>query len=294
MTMTSVKTAKNVIRILVVDDDDDMCWALERFIKLEGHQPTVVSNARAAMSILEAQDFDLLFADVKLPDMDGFELVRNIRPDHPRLPCVLVSGFYYNNDDAVQNALSRPSRHRLSLEAVSLRPVQEDYRACFDFLNHMEKNSPHAPIDRNATADLAGPFDHASGVGSREFTPDSGIASHVSRHRARNRTNLIEQKIALWRRVWRGRYGGLRSLREIWFVHEHACAVHLTEFAGPARCEKQPSSCAFPGIPRTYRSCLNKDQHSCPSENDERERPFRARHVDRAVRKRSILAVQSN
>ena len=49
---------------------------------------------------------DLVFADVKLPDMDGFELIRSIRPEHPNLPCVLVSGFYYNNDDAVQNALT--------------------------------------------------------------------------------------------------------------------------------------------------------------------------------------------
>ncbi len=106
MTPNHVKAMKNAISILVVDDDDDMCWALERFIMMEGHQATVVKNARAAVSILQQQRFDLLFADVKLPDMDGFELVRSIRPDHPQLPCVLVSGFYYNNDDAVQNALT--------------------------------------------------------------------------------------------------------------------------------------------------------------------------------------------
>jgi len=106
MTTNSVKPTKDVISILVVDDDDDMCGALERSIKMEGHRATVVKNAHAAVSILAEKRFDLLFADVKLPDMDGFELVRTIRPDHPQLPCVVISGFYYNNDDAVQNALT--------------------------------------------------------------------------------------------------------------------------------------------------------------------------------------------
>ncbi len=105
MTMAG-RPPRKVLRILVVDDDDDMCWALERFIKMEGHHATTVTNASAAVSVLEHQPFDLIFADVKLPDMDGFELVRSIRPRHPNLPCVLVSGFYYNNDDAVQNALT--------------------------------------------------------------------------------------------------------------------------------------------------------------------------------------------
>jgi two-component system, NtrC family, nitrogen regulation response regulator GlnG len=103
---TRVKPTRITLEILVVDDDDDMCWALQQFIRMEGHRSTAVTNARAALSVLEEQPFDLLLADVKLPDMDGLELVRSIRPNHPDLPCVLVSGFYYDNDDAVQNALS--------------------------------------------------------------------------------------------------------------------------------------------------------------------------------------------
>ena len=132
----------------------------------------MVSNARAAVSILAEQRFDLLFADVKLPDMDGFELVRNIRPDHPQLPCVLVSGFYYNNDDAVQNALS----DRLVIGYLSkpfpLRPVQEDYPACFDLLSDMEKSSLYAPSDRNAPQTSQVRSARHQVVRSREFTPD--------------------------------------------------------------------------------------------------------------------------
>lgn len=106
MMPSAAKPLKKKISILVVDDDEDMCWALERFINMEGHRATVVKSAREAVDLLAEKDFDLLVADVKLPDMDGFELVRSIRPNHPRLSCVLVSGFYYNNDDAVQNALA--------------------------------------------------------------------------------------------------------------------------------------------------------------------------------------------
>jgi len=93
--------------ILVVDDEEDMCWALQRIIEAEGHEPTVVKNAEEALDALEKNPFDLAFVDAKLPDIDGLDLAARMRAICPRLPCVLVSGYLYDDDDLVKDGLAR-------------------------------------------------------------------------------------------------------------------------------------------------------------------------------------------
>lgn len=93
------------LSVLIVDDDTDMCWALQRFVKSEGIQSVVVNNARDALKALATNIFGLAFVDVKLPDMDGLELVHQIHNLAPMLPCVLVSGYLFDDDDQVQNCL---------------------------------------------------------------------------------------------------------------------------------------------------------------------------------------------
>ena len=83
--------------------------------------------------------------------MDGFELVRSIRPNHPHLPCVLVSGFYYNNDDAVQNALT----DRLVIGYLSKPFLFDQFKKIIELvlssLNRHGKNQPPLPRDSERT-----------------------------------------------------------------------------------------------------------------------------------------------
>ena len=92
--------------VLVVDDEDDMCWALRHIIETHGHRCSVAKTAHEAIEALGQKQFDLAFVDVRLPDMDGFELVRRIRSETDHLPCVLVSGFLYEDDDLVRDGLA--------------------------------------------------------------------------------------------------------------------------------------------------------------------------------------------
>ncbi len=63
-------------------------------------------NRHEAIEALGQKQFDLAFVNVRLPDMDGFELVRRIRSETDHLPCVLVSGFLYEDDDLVRDGLA--------------------------------------------------------------------------------------------------------------------------------------------------------------------------------------------
>ena len=93
------------LRVLIVEDEEDMCWALRTLVEAEGYRPTVARTAQEALGILGDTSFHLAFVDLKLPDMEGFELVGRLRGLLPSLPCVLVSGYLYDDDETVQASL---------------------------------------------------------------------------------------------------------------------------------------------------------------------------------------------
>jgi two-component system, NtrC family, response regulator len=91
--------------VLVIDDEEDMCWALRLIIQTAGRGCISVNTAAEAIRIVTTQPFRLAFVDVKLPDMNGFDLVRCLQHQVPGLPCVLVSGFLYHDDVVVREGL---------------------------------------------------------------------------------------------------------------------------------------------------------------------------------------------
>lgn len=80
--------------VLVVDDDPGILDTFQRVLtRLCGYEARGAASARAALSLLDANRFDLLVVDLRLPDMSGIELVQNVPASCSNLPFVLVSGF---------------------------------------------------------------------------------------------------------------------------------------------------------------------------------------------------------
>jgi len=79
--------------ILVVDDNP-LDRALFRAI-LEGAGYSVVENSsgREALAAVEKTSFQLMTLDLSMPDMDGFDVLREVRSKHPELKIIVVSGF---------------------------------------------------------------------------------------------------------------------------------------------------------------------------------------------------------
>jgi len=92
--------------VLVVDDEPDMCWALEHILETNGVRAKRALTAQEALTLLESEQFPLVFLDAKLPDMEGLELARQIREMNPSVRIVVVSGYFYREDEAVQKALA--------------------------------------------------------------------------------------------------------------------------------------------------------------------------------------------
>jgi DNA-binding NtrC family response regulator len=92
-------------KFLIIDDVPDMCWALEHILKKNGGLPRRALSGIEARAYIKSERFQLVFLDAKLPDIEGLELARQIREIDSRVPIILVSGYFYKDDVAVQKAL---------------------------------------------------------------------------------------------------------------------------------------------------------------------------------------------
>jgi len=93
--------------VLVVDDDPDVCWVLERLVKSLKARCIRARDGQAALQAARANRLALVLLDAKLPDMDGLEVARQIRGIVPGVPIVLISGYFYQDDPAIQAALDQ-------------------------------------------------------------------------------------------------------------------------------------------------------------------------------------------
>jgi len=88
-------------RLLVVDDDVAHLRALEEILQDLGHEVTVCASPYIAMEHLKQQKYDVLLSDLRMPEMDGIELMRAAMEIDPDLVSVLMTG-YSSLDSAVQ------------------------------------------------------------------------------------------------------------------------------------------------------------------------------------------------
>ena len=79
--------------ILVVDDDQSIASAFERFLKHEGHVCTLASNAEEALRLAGERDPDLVVMDIRMPGTDGLDVLQQLRSRHPELYVVMMTAY---------------------------------------------------------------------------------------------------------------------------------------------------------------------------------------------------------
>ena len=78
-------------RILVVDDEASICEALKEVLEYESYAVTTVTRAADALKLLADETFDVIISDIKMPEMDGMELLEKIR-QLSDVPVIMVTG----------------------------------------------------------------------------------------------------------------------------------------------------------------------------------------------------------
>ena len=79
-------------RILIVDDDTAVQATVRLLMERAGHHVVTAGDGRKGLALLEAGDVDLLFLDIFMPGMDGFETMRMVHQVRPLVPIIVISG----------------------------------------------------------------------------------------------------------------------------------------------------------------------------------------------------------
>ncbi len=80
-------------KILIVDDDPSLREFLEIFFLNEGYGVLCASDGTEALEILKKENVALVLTDMKMPEMDGLQLLRAIKEEHPGLPVIMITAF---------------------------------------------------------------------------------------------------------------------------------------------------------------------------------------------------------
>ena len=110
-------------RILVVDDDTAVQMTVRLLLERAGHSVVTADNGRKGLALCRSGDFDLVFLDIFMPGMDGFETMRMVRQQHPQLPIVVISGRPVSSE-----ADSAPDFLTMATKLGAISSLQKPFR----------------------------------------------------------------------------------------------------------------------------------------------------------------------
>jgi len=80
-------------RILAVDDEAVVLDSFRRILVLEGYSVDTVEHGPEALGLVQRNDYDFVFTDLKMPDMDGVEVVKSVKHLRPDVDVVVITGY---------------------------------------------------------------------------------------------------------------------------------------------------------------------------------------------------------
>lgn len=94
---------KSSVSILVVDDESMMRSLLERILTRDGYKVTSAEDGQDALRVLEGTPVDIIISDLKMPRMNGFELLKAVKQKYPGVAMIMMTA--YGDTYTVKDAL---------------------------------------------------------------------------------------------------------------------------------------------------------------------------------------------
>jgi len=80
-------------KILIVDDEPEICWIMKKVLSEQGYGVYTAFSGEQGMELTESANPDLIFLDLKLPGIDGLEVLQKLKERHSSLPVIILSAF---------------------------------------------------------------------------------------------------------------------------------------------------------------------------------------------------------
>ena len=130
------KSEDNQVEILVVEDSPTQAEQLKYILETEGYQVTVARNGKEALSLLSERRPTLVISDIIMPEMDGYQLCRQIRADKDlrSLPVILLTALSDSSDVVkalecgADNFLTKPYEEKYLLSRLRYFLINQELR----------------------------------------------------------------------------------------------------------------------------------------------------------------------
>jgi len=107
------------MKILVVDDEKQICGLLDEFLSQKGYQVITATSGEEALERLEEESPHLILLDIRMPGMDGMECLRIIKEKDEKTGVIMTTGV--GDMDTIKEAL------KLGVNDYILKPIDLDY-----------------------------------------------------------------------------------------------------------------------------------------------------------------------
>jgi DNA-binding response OmpR family regulator len=94
-----------MVRIMIIEDDEEMRSLMKDFFEEEGFETDSVSNGVDALRMLSKDHFDLVITDIRMPGLTGLDILPRIRSLKPETPIIVMTA--YGSDDVRRRSLER-------------------------------------------------------------------------------------------------------------------------------------------------------------------------------------------
>jgi CheY-like chemotaxis protein len=121
----AVPAAERPARILVIDDEDDIAELVRDILEADGHVVRSVSNGPDGLRLLATESFDVLFCDLGMREMSGWEVVKAVRAKDPAIGIALLTGWGATLSEekvaehGIDAVLNKPFEMKRLLETVA-------------------------------------------------------------------------------------------------------------------------------------------------------------------------------
>lgn len=83
----------NNMKILVIDDEAIVRVSCERVLKPAGYEVIVTPKGTEAIELMKKEKYDLVLTDLKMPDMDGLDVLKHIKANWPDVIVIVITGY---------------------------------------------------------------------------------------------------------------------------------------------------------------------------------------------------------
>jgi DNA-binding response OmpR family regulator len=89
------------MKILVVDDEKNILKLYKAELEDEGYNVVTANSGKEALAVFQQEKPDLVTLDIMMPDIDGIQVLRQLKQENPQIPVIMLTAYDYRDDFSV-------------------------------------------------------------------------------------------------------------------------------------------------------------------------------------------------